>query len=179
MNIRPRSASLLLDLLALLALIAALGALSWSVITVFSLRGDVDAANASADAAAGTAAHLEGSASLASQTAADRATLASLIIPTGGDAALISSLEALAAREHVLFTVTSVNTTAPQGTSTPGTLTLLANLSGSYANDIHFLQLLETEHLALSIPAVSLSYAQGGSTWSGSLTLLVLSYDSP
>jgi hypothetical protein len=146
---------------------------------VASLRETADAARAKAADDAAKALVLRKQVSFASKSAAIREQVDSLAIPVSGDAAFISNVETLASSQHVDVSVSSVSATGPSKSGEPGTLSLVLQLSGSYVACMRVLQLLETLPVAVSVPQVQLSYDSKLGSWSGSISLIALSYDSP
>ena len=121
---------------------------------------------------------LKESSRLADSTKDQRQTLATLPIPKNGGASFISSIEALGTTAGVGASVSSVTATPPQG-HTPGTLTLVAQFSGTFAACTRFAALVETMPQSLSVSSLSLQYDDTSGTWSGTMQISALSFDTP
>lgn len=177
--LRPTARSTTLLAAAGVVFVASVAVLFVGVWKLFALRAEAHAAHATALQNAEKAAGFHVDAALASRTKIARAELFRLaIVRDGGVAAFISKLEALAAQARTRISIGSVSATAPSG-GTPGNLALSVQITGSYSDCMRFLQLLETLPAALSLGSVTLSHNDAAQTWSMSLTLSVLSYDSP
>ncbi len=105
-----------------------------------------------------------------------RTRLSELAIPPGGNVAFIGTVESLGKIARAGMTVSSVSAIAPAGAK-PGKLELSIRFSGSYAQSLRFVKLLETLPLSLSISELSLQH--DGSSWAGTVSLSVLSLDTP
>lgn len=173
----PSTAALSRALLSGAVCLVAFGALSviaWMVYTARTETADAQAAVASQSAQSEglRRAALQGTA-----TKNERAELLKLAISAGGNASFISSVEALGKTAHVSASVSSVGATAFAG-DTPGKLMLSVQFSGSYAQCLQFVRLIETMPTALSVGSLSLQY-DTGRNWNGSLSLSALSFDTP
>ncbi|MGH7141714.1 MAG: hypothetical protein ACREGH_03725 [Minisyncoccia bacterium] len=174
-----KSGSIIADCIALAAFLLAAAIFAWSASATLGLRAQIAAAAVSAQSAADKAASLGLQEQFVSETTGARADLESLAIPNGGDAGFISEVESLGTAAGVNATISGVSAVAPVGSVNPGSLTFTASVTGSYAGCLRFLQLVETEHVALSLPSVSFAYDSGSGEWSGTMTIDALSFDSP
>ena len=76
------------------------------------------------------------------------------------------------------MSVSSITATAPKA-DTPGALALALQVSGDYAACMKFLQLVETQGVALAVSSVSFSYNAANKRWQGSILFSALSFDKP
>ena len=174
MNTAPLSLTRVLLTLALfLVALGGFGALSW---ITYAAAADAIQSQARIGNVSTESETLRRLAFLAASSKDDRARLSALVIPAGGNAAFIGTLEALGTTARVSAAVSSISAAPPAGVK-PGKLDLTVSFSGSYAQVQRFMQLLET--LSLSLTVGNLSLQHDGFSWSGSISLSVLSFDTP
>jgi hypothetical protein len=161
--------------IAFAAAASVLAAGAWQVL---SIRAEADAARGEALQNEVKALELQAGAVLAARTKAARSALSERSIPAGGAAGFLSAIEDLAAAAQVTISVSSLTATPPTD-SAPGALMMAVQMSGSFPACMRFLQLLESQGVALSIPTVVLSHDASGGRWRGNLTLSALSFDKP
>ena len=173
----PSPATLSRALLSGAVCLVMFGALSTVVWMVYSARVTASDAEASVALQSAQSEGLRRAAIQGATTKNERAALMALAIPAGGNAPFISSVEALGKTARVTASVSSVGAAASAGDA-PGSLTLSVQFSGTYAQGLQFVRLIETMPTALSVGSLSLQY-DTGNNWNGSLSLSVLSFDTP